>query len=127
MGITVRELLEEMPEKQRRSVETCVEACEISYDTVIDTQLENGMVEFLKAISNPTRFRILKMTRDKWLCVCLISRALNVDQTLVSHHLRTLRELGLVRERKIGKVRLYHSVVDTLEDYLKEAISELVV
>ncbi|NPA47311.1 MAG: helix-turn-helix transcriptional regulator [Thermococci archaeon] len=125
MSTTVRELVEGIPEKQRRSVETCLEACDISYDTEIDSSVDTNLISFLKTISNPIRFKILKMTRDKWLCVCLISRALNVDQTLVSHHLRALRNMGLVRERRIGKIRLYRSNVDAVREYIGESTREL--
>ncbi len=125
MGVTVGELVRDIPEKQRRSVETCLDACGISYETEIDTHVDKDVISFLKTIANSTRFKILKMTRDKWLCVCLISKALGIDQTLVSHHLRALREMDLVEERRIGKTRLYRSRADAIKEYIEKSMEEL--
>jgi len=125
MGVTVGELIKEIPDRQRRSVEACLDACGISYETEIDTDVDDELISFLKTIANPTRFKILKMTRDKWLCVCLISKALGIDQTLVSHHLRALRDMELVEERRIGKIRLYRSKLSTIKEYILESSKEL--
>jgi len=37
------------------------------------------------------------------VCVCVLSEELGLEQTLVSHHLQTLRDAGLIRDRKVGK------------------------
>jgi len=58
----------------------------------------------LKAIADPARLTMLLLlaeSRDA-LCVCEFQRALGVEQPTVSHHLRVLREAGLVVSKREG-------------------------
>lgn len=122
----VRELMERLPDKQKRSVEKCVEKCDlVNLDEEIPTEVPREVVEFSKVISNPLRLSILRMLRDRWLCVCLIAKALDQDQTLISHHLRTLKGLGLLEERREGKLRFYRAKRDVIGKYLDALRSEL--
>jgi len=52
--------------------------------------------ELLKAIAEPLRLRIVQLLSDEELCVCHLVEALDAAQPLVSHHLRVLRDAGLV-------------------------------
>lgn len=64
------------------------------------------MDEFLKiskAISDRNRVRILKMLEVKPLCVCEITKILNVANSTVSNHLSILKESGLIIDKKDGK------------------------
>lgn len=122
----VKDLIERLSEKQRKSVESCIEECRLlDPEEDIPAELPKDVVKFSKIISNPIRATILKMLRDRWLCVCLISKALNQDQTLISHHLRTLKKLGLLHERREGKLRFYRTNKEALENYLKALSREL--
>ena len=56
--------------------------------------------ELLKAIAEPLRWRILQLLSVEELCVCHLVEALDVAQPLVSHHLRVLREVGLVESER---------------------------
>ncbi|MBD3367450.1 MAG: metalloregulator ArsR/SmtB family transcription factor [Candidatus Eisenbacteria bacterium] len=71
-----------------------------------------------KALSDPTRLRIVKMLRDAGgpLCVNAIAYRLEVTQSAVSQHLRILRQAGIVEGRRAG--RRVHYSVDT--EVLKE-------
>ena len=55
-----------------------------------------------KAMSAPTRVRILELLKDRVLCVGAISARLDVTQGGVSQHLRVLREVELVAAEKRG-------------------------
>ncbi|GAB6135558.1 ArsR/SmtB family transcription factor [Thermococcus henrietii] len=122
----VGELFEKLDERQKKTVMRCVEKCGIpELDAEIEPEVKEEAVKFLKVLSNPIRLAILKLLRDQWLCVCLISEALEQDQTLISHHLRTLKSLGLVEERKEGRMRFYRTRKDILEDYLAKVRGEL--
>jgi ArsR family transcriptional regulator, lead/cadmium/zinc/bismuth-responsive transcriptional repressor len=59
--------------------------------------------EFLKAISDPARIRIIYALRDGELCVCEIMELLKMPQTMVSHHCKILKVAGIVSDRKFGK------------------------
>ncbi len=67
---------------------------------------ENAATEIskvLKALSDPTRIKIISALSNAELCVCEIALALNLSQSLVSHQLQALRLLGLVKLRKEGR------------------------
>jgi ArsR family transcriptional regulator, lead/cadmium/zinc/bismuth-responsive transcriptional repressor len=64
--------------------------------------------ERAKALSDPTRLALAEALREgEELCVCDLSWIAGRSQNLVSHHLRTLRSLGMVRSRRDGKLVMY--------------------
>ena len=77
-----------------------------------------------RALSDDTRFRILERLVGKETCVCELVDQLDVAQPLLSHHLKTLKEAGLVRARKRGRWMFYSLDADALED-TANALSQL--
>ena len=63
--------------------------------------------EIFKALSEPSRVRILKMLQVKPLCVCEITDVLGLKSSTVSEHLSILRENGLITSEKKGKLVFY--------------------
>lgn len=64
--------------------------------------------EALKALSDPTRLNLaLSLREGQELCVCDLSWIAERAQNLVSHHMKVLRQAGLVTARKEGKMTLY--------------------
>lgn len=63
--------------------------------------MKTNVLEFTKALSDPTRLKILTFLKVK-CCVGDLWEKLNLPQNLVSHHLRVLRELELVTAEKKG-------------------------
>ncbi len=63
----------------------------------------NELVSIFKALSDETRLRIIKLLEQGELCVCDITAALDLVQPKVSFHLSTLKEAGLIKDRKQGK------------------------
>ena len=61
------------------------------------------ILTIFKALSEGTRLRILKLLENGELCVCDIVAALDTIQPKVSFHLSTLKEAGLITDRKQGK------------------------
>ncbi len=66
-----------------------------------------ALVEIFKAISDKARIKILLALRESELCVCDISHVLGLTISAVSHQLRILRGLGLVKYRNEGKLVFY--------------------
>jgi ArsR family transcriptional regulator len=66
-----------------------------------------AMSALFAAIGDPTRLKIVAALSQNELCVCDIAAALGISQSAVSHQLRTLRELGLVRPRRVGRLSYY--------------------
>ncbi len=61
-----------------------------------------------RALSDPTRLMLAAALREgEELCVCDLSWIAGRSQNLVSHHLRALRDSGLVRSRRDGKLVMY--------------------
>ena len=69
------------------------------------------LAETFKALSDPSRVRIVSLLAKAELCVCDLAAALDMSQSAVSHQLRTLRDLHLVRWRREGRQIFY-----TLDD-----------
>lgn len=59
-------------------------------------------VRVMKALSDPSRVKAVKMLQQKPMCVCEIQAALGLAQPTVSRHLKVLEEAGLVDSSKDG-------------------------
>jgi ArsR family transcriptional regulator len=64
-----------------------------------------------KALSDPNRLRILDRLRGGEHCVCELTDVLDAGQSLLSFHLKALKDAGLVTERPEG--RWTHYALDT--------------
>jgi ArsR family transcriptional regulator len=58
------------------------------------------LAAFLKLLADPTRRRIFLLLMRGETCNCELTGLLGLPQNLISHHLRALREAGLVRSRR---------------------------
>jgi ArsR family transcriptional regulator len=59
-------------------------------------------IKVMKALSDPSRVKIIKMLQQKNMCVCELQGALRLAQSTVSKHLKILEEAGLVDYSKDG-------------------------
>lgn len=66
-----------------------------------------GLADLFAALGDPTRLRIVAALADRELCVCDLAATIGQTESAVSHHLRTLRTLGLVRSRREGRLVYY--------------------
>jgi ArsR family transcriptional regulator len=69
------------------------------------------LAETFRALSDPTRVRIVSVLTEAELCVCDLAAALGMSQSAVSHQLGTLRALRLVRWRRDGQ-HIYYTLDD---------------
>ncbi len=67
--------------------------------------------EVFKVLSDPNRLRLLSLLLSQEVCVQILAEALGMSQSAVSHQLRMLRKLGLVRHRKDGR-RVFYTLDD---------------
>ncbi len=75
------------------------------------------------ALSDPIRLQVLELLRNQELCVCELCEKLDVIQSKLSFHLKTLKEANLVRSRQEGRWIYYSlnlSQLVVLEQYLAE-------
>jgi ArsR family transcriptional regulator, arsenate/arsenite/antimonite-responsive transcriptional repressor len=74
-----------------------------------------GVLEVLDVLADPHRRQILQRLADGAVCTCTdLVTATGVRQPTVSHHLKVLREAGLVRGERCGRFVEYTVVADRL-------------
>lgn len=82
-----------------------------SLDTLRATLMPEGSVaalaETFKTLGDPTRVRILDAIAREERCVCDIAALIDLSESAVSHQLRLLRSLRLVRPRRAGRHVFY--------------------
>jgi ArsR family transcriptional regulator len=87
-----------------------------------DGSFEDKSYRF-KAISDPTRLKILYLLQDGELCVCEIIMVLEKPQSTISHHLNVLKNAGFIKGRKEGvwiHYKLVNSeIIDLIENLSK--------
>lgn len=81
--------------------------------------------ELFKVLGSPTRIRLLRALSLEELCVCDLSELLGLSTSAVSHQLRDLRRLKLVRYRNAGKLVYYRACDPTFVALLEEGVVRL--
>ncbi len=79
---------------------------QIGKDLNFDQNLTSLSI-FLNAVGNKERLTILTALKDKERCVCELEAILDKAQSSISHHLRELEKVGLIRGWKKGKYTYY--------------------
>lgn len=74
---------------------------------LVAAEAVEGLAETFSALADPTRVRILDALSHGELCVCDLAAVLKLSQSAVSHQLRLLRGMRLVRPRRDGRVVFY--------------------
>ncbi len=69
-----------------------------------------------RALAEPNRRRILRLTRDRELTAGEIAAQFPVSRPAVSQHLKTLADAGLVSVRRAGTRRYYRTRMDAMDD-----------
>ena len=100
-----------------RAARTVQDSCEIEFvdegkvrrvrRAMMPAEAVQKLADTFKLLGDPTRIRIAFALSREELCVCDIANLLGVSQSAVSHSLRSLRQMKLVRFRKEGKIAYY--------------------
>ncbi len=78
---------------------------------LIDGPTASRLASTFKALSDPTRVRIISVLSHSEMCVHDVASLLGVSQSAISHQLRTLREMRLVKFRREGR-HVYYTLDD---------------
>ena len=78
---------------------------------LIDEQIARQLAETFKALSDPTRVRILSALADGELCVGELAATLEMSISAISHQLSLLRKLRVVKARREGR-HVFYSLDD---------------
>lgn len=65
------------------------------------------IVESLKALGEENRIKIVGLLCEEEMCVCELIEKLELSQSAVSHHIKILKQAGLINDRRKGKWIFY--------------------
>lgn len=83
------------------------------------------IADLFKALSDPTRVRIIGLLAHTELCVGNLARLLGMSQPAVSHQLRVLRNLRIVRARKSGRHVFYTLMDEHIRDLFDQSLAHI--
>ncbi|ARI77762.1 ArsR/SmtB family transcription factor [Halobacillus mangrovi] len=83
-----------------------------------------GVELIFKALSDSTRLKIAyALTLEEELCVCDVANIIRATNAAASHHLRLLRNMGLAKYRKEGKLVFYYLADEHIHQLVKIAMT----
>ncbi|PQP34736.1 transcriptional regulator [Desulfobacteraceae bacterium SEEP-SAG9] len=102
-----------------------MERVRLARDEAISDQEVDRLSSMYKVLGDPTRLKIVMALKDVEMCVCDLSAFLGVSESAVSHQLRRLRDLALVKKRREGQV-IYYTLDDShIADLLSIALDHV--
>jgi DNA-binding transcriptional ArsR family regulator len=78
---------------------------------MVDTNLIQLQSNYLKALAQTTRLKILHFLKDGEKCQCKIIPFMKEDQSNISRHLTHMRDMGILESRREG-VSVYYKIKD---------------
>ncbi len=78
------------------------------------------MINTLKALSDPHRQNILRLLAQQEMGACEIIHAIGLSQPAISHHLKLLKQAGLITSEKQGKIVYYNIDKKGTEKFFSE-------
>ncbi|MFQ5862012.1 MAG: ArsR/SmtB family transcription factor [Candidatus Brocadiales bacterium] len=85
----------------------------------------NSLAETFQVLGDPTRIKIIFALSQKELCVCDLAGLLGLSSSAVSHQLRVLRNLRLVKYRKKGRIAYYSLDDSHISRLFKEGLKHV--
>jgi ArsR family transcriptional regulator len=93
--------------------------------TIVTTRaVREETARLFHALSDPTRLRIVELLRHGERCVCDLTEAADAAQPRLSFHLRVLKDVGLVTDRREGRW-VYYELRQELLDRIGAALTNL--
>ena len=102
-----------------------VAADETRRQRLMSPETVEALAETFRVLGDPTRVRILDALAGGELCVCDIASLVGISESAVSHQLRLLRGMRLVRPRRAGRL-VYYTVDDQhIIELLRQALTHV--
>lgn len=107
--------LDLVPKQKRPAGEPCCEP--VVYPDVARDRAEQ-IAELAKALGDPIRLQLVDVLRKHAgkVCVCELTPLFDVSQPTVSHHLKVLREAGIVDSERRGLWAYYYVIPESLKE-----------
>jgi ArsR family transcriptional regulator len=108
--------LELAPKQKRAPGEPC---CQPVVYPDVERQEADRMAVVAKALGDPVRLQLVDVLRKHAgkVCVCELVPLFNLSQPTVSHHLKVLRQAGIVGSEREGLWAYYYVVPDSLKEF----------
>jgi len=89
---------------------------------LVDEATAYGLAETFQALADPSRVRLISALLNGELCVYDLAALLGMSQSAVSHQLRLLRNLHLVKNRKTGRTVFYSLDDEHIRDLFQRGL-----
>jgi len=103
--------------ERMKTIATLAATCQPLLQGAIEADDAERLAAALRVIADPARLRLLSLIQaqpDHEACVCNLTEPLGLTQPTVSHHLKVLREAGLVEREQRGSWAYYRTASDQL-------------
>ena len=110
----------------------CCDAVQIHEDAI---QIAKGhmpadetlreLADFFKVFGDTTRIKILCVLFQSELCVCDLAEVLKMTQSAISHQLRVLKQMKLVKNRREGKTVYYSLAGDHIQTIMNQGMEHI--
>ena len=94
-------------------------------ETAPDKQTMEAIAELFKGFADSTRVQILSLLSQRELCVTDIAEAVELSQSAISHQLRILKQMHLIKFRREGKNILYSLADDHVKTILQMGLEHV--
>ena len=94
-------------------------------ESVPSKEIMEQIAELFKGFGDPTRVHILSLLTERELCVTDIAEAVELSQSAISHQLRILKQMHLIKFRREGKNILYSLADDHVRTILEMGLEHV--
>lgn len=94
-------------------------------DSISSRETLEQIAELFKAFGDPTRVQILSLLQQQERCVGDIAEAVSLSQSAISHQLRILKQMHLIKFRRDGKNILYSLADDHVRTILQMGLEHV--
>ncbi len=108
--------LQLVPKQKRPAGDAC---CEAIVFPDVDPAAAQRLAAVAKALGDPVRVQLVDVLRKHAgkVCVCELVPLFDLSQPTVSHHLKVLREAGIVASERQGLWAYYYVIPEALEEF----------
>ncbi len=93
--------------------------------TIPEKEILENIAELFKGFADATRVHILSLLVERELCVTDIAEAVDLSQSAISHQLRILKQMHLIKFRREGKNILYSLADDHVKTILQMGLEHV--
>lgn len=101
------------------------EAVQIAEGHMPSEEILRELADFFKVFGDATRIKILCVLIQSEMCVCDLAEVLQMTQSAISHQLRVLKQMKLVKNRREGKTVFYSLADDHIQTIMNQGMEHI--